>query len=136
MSGLDCKTVVACVAGAKRGGGREKSTKEGKGKVPSPLSPTPLTFSLSPYPLPLSTPATQAKQSVFCVFKYSGTPPDDHHFFVARTKTHSFSYLKTPLIRPPRSYDQRPPLGVLSRYFLYKITPLIRPVKMLGGAAE
>ena len=58
------------------------------------------------------------------------------HFFVARTKVHSFSYLKTPLIRPPRYYDQRPPLGVLSRYFLYKITPLIRPVKMLGGAAE
>ena len=58
------------------------------------------------------------------------------HFFVARTKAHSFSYLKTSLIRPPRYYDQRPPLGVLSRYFLYKITPLIRPVKMLGGAAE
>ena len=58
------------------------------------------------------------------------------HFFTARTKAHSFSYLKTPLIRPPRYYDQRPPLGVLSRYFLYKITPLIRPVKMLGGAAE
>ena len=58
------------------------------------------------------------------------------HFFVDRTKAHSFSYLKTPLIRPPRYYDQRPPLGVLSRYFLYKITPLIRPVKMLGGAAE
>ena len=58
------------------------------------------------------------------------------HFPVARTKAHSFSYLKTPLIRPPRYYDQRPPLGVLSRYFLYKITPLIRPVKMLVGAAE
>ena len=58
------------------------------------------------------------------------------HFFVARTKAHSFSYLKILLIRPPRIYDQRPPLGVLSRYFLYKITPLIRPVKMLGGAAE
>ena len=58
------------------------------------------------------------------------------HFFVARTKAHSFSYLKTPLIRPPRYYDQRPPLGVLGRYFLYKITPLIGPVKMLGGAAE
>ena len=58
------------------------------------------------------------------------------HFFVARTKAHSFSYVKIPLIQPPRYYDQRPPLGVLSRYFLYKITPLIRPVKMLGGAAE
>ena len=58
------------------------------------------------------------------------------HFFVARTKAHSFSYLKIPLIRPPRYYNQRPPLGVLSRYFLYKITPLIWPVKMLGGAAE
>ena len=58
------------------------------------------------------------------------------HFFVARTKAHSFSYLTIPLIRLPRCYDQRPPLGVLSRYVLYKITPLIRPVKMLGGAAE
>ena len=58
------------------------------------------------------------------------------HFSLARTKAHSFSYLKTPLIRPPRYYDQRPPLGVLSRYFRYKITPLIRPVKMLGGADE
>ena len=58
------------------------------------------------------------------------------HFFMPRTKAHSFSYLKIPLIRPPRYYDHRPPLGVLSRYFLYKITPLIRPVKMLGGAAE
>ena len=50
------------------------------------------------------------------------------HFFVARAKAHSF------LIWKPRYYDQRPLLGVLSRYFLYKITPLIRPVKMLGGA--
>ena len=38
-------------------------------------------------------------------------------FFVVRTKAHSFSYLKTPLIRQPRYYDQRPPLGVLSRYY-------------------
>ena len=53
------------------------------------------------------------------------------HFFVARRKAHSFSYLKTPLIRPPHYYDQRPPFGVLSR-----CTLLIRPVKMLGGAAE
>ena len=58
------------------------------------------------------------------------------HFFVARTKTPSFSYLKTPLIRPSRYYDQRPPFGVHSRYFLYKITPLIRPVKMPGETAE
>ena len=54
----------------------------------------------------------------------------------------------TPLLRPliflsenldnptTRYYDQRPPLGVLSRYFVYKIAPLIRPVKMFGGAAE
>ena len=39
--------LIACVAGTKRGGGREKTAK-------SPL------FSLSPYPLPLSMPATQA----------------------------------------------------------------------------
>ena len=39
--------------------GREKSTKEGKRKG-APLSPTPLPFSHFPYPLPLSTPATEA----------------------------------------------------------------------------
>ena len=44
------------------------------------------------------------------------------HFFVARTKAFSFSYLKTLLIRPPSYYDQRPPFGVPSCYFLYKIT--------------
>ena len=51
---------VACVAGAKKGGrwgGRKQE--RGKGKGASPLSPTPL---LSPYPLPLSTSATQARQ--------------------------------------------------------------------------
>ena len=35
----------------------------------------------------------------------------------------------TQLLRPTTTHT-------LSRYFLYKITPLIRPVKMLGGAAE
>ena len=44
---------------------------------------------------------------------------------MARTKANTFSYLKTPLIRPPRYYDQRPPFVVLSPYFLYKITPFI-----------
>ena len=49
---------VACVAGTKRGGvgDRERGKREG---VPSP-SP----FSLPPYPLPLSTPATQASFSL------------------------------------------------------------------------
>ena len=47
---------VACVAGAKRGGGGRKARKRGKG--------IPLPFSLSPYPLPLSTPATQAIPNV------------------------------------------------------------------------
>ena len=54
------------------------------------------------------------------------------HFFMARAKANTLSYLKTLLIRPPRYYDQRPPFGVLSPYFLYKITPLIRPVKLTG----
>ena len=40
-----------------RGGGREKSSKAGKSDA---LSPIPLLFSLPRYPLPLSTPATQA----------------------------------------------------------------------------
>ena len=40
-----------------RGEGREKSTKAGKSDA---LSPIPLLFSLPPYPLPLSTPATHA----------------------------------------------------------------------------
>ena len=45
--------------------------------------------------------------------------------FVARTNAHTFSYLKTPLIRTPRYYDQRPPFGVISSYCPYEITPLI-----------
>ena len=55
---------VAFVAGAKRGGGGGggggSRKGKGKGKEPSlsPQSPSP--FSLLPYPLPLSTPATQA----------------------------------------------------------------------------
>ena len=51
------------------------------------------------------------------------------HFFVARAKVHTFSYLKTPLLWPLRYYDQRPPFGVLRLYFFYKITPLIRPAE-------
>ena len=53
---------VTCVVGAKRGGGegggggREKNS-----KVSYPLSPTLLPFSLPPYPLPDSTPATKAR---------------------------------------------------------------------------
>ena len=57
---------VACVAGVKRGaegeGGREKSVKDGKREGSYPLSPIPFSFSLPPYPL--STPATQAKIKV------------------------------------------------------------------------
>ena len=43
---------LACVAGAKRGGGggREKGKREGRVSSPSPQSPSP--FSLPPYPLP------------------------------------------------------------------------------------
>jgi len=37
---------------SKKGRGREKSTKEGKGKVPSPLSPTPSLFPFFPIPYP------------------------------------------------------------------------------------
>ena len=42
------------------GSGREKSTEAGKRELKGKSSPTPLLFSLLPYPLPLSTPATQA----------------------------------------------------------------------------
>ena len=49
---------VACVAGAKRGGGgeREKGKREGR----APQSPLLFPFLPIPHPLPLSTPATQA----------------------------------------------------------------------------
>ena len=56
---LDDKTLarvnLACVAGAKRGGGGEKSAKAGQreGRVPFPISSIPLPFfssSLSPIP--------------------------------------------------------------------------------------
>ena len=63
---------------------------------------------------------------------YSGTPPYDHPFITTTLKAHTFSYLKTSLIRPPHYYDQRPPLGVLSPY----ITLLIQPVKLTGEEAE
>ena len=52
------------------------------------------------------------------------------------TEEQTFSYLKTPSIRPPRHYDQRPPFGMPSPYFLQKITPLIRLVKLAGEEAE
>ena len=54
---LDDKTLagvnLACVAGAKRGGGGEKSAKAGKreGRVPFPLPPIPFPFSLPLHPL-------------------------------------------------------------------------------------
>ena len=59
------------------------------------------------------------------LWMYSGTPPYDHPF-IATTflrsehwKAHTFSYLKTSLIRPHCYYDQSgPPFGVLGPYFL------------------
>ena len=51
---------VACVAAAKSGGGGGGGIEKGK-RERSPLSPqSPSPFFLPPYPLPLSTPATQA----------------------------------------------------------------------------
>ena len=50
--------IVACVAGAKRGGGGGGGIEKGK-KERSPLSlQSSYPFSLPPYPLPLSKPAT------------------------------------------------------------------------------
>ena len=49
--------VIACVAGAKRGGERRKARTRRKPSYP--LSPIPLLF--PPYPLPVSTPGTQAR---------------------------------------------------------------------------
>ena len=55
---------LACVTGAKRGGGgdwRKAQTGIGKGARPCPLFPIPpLPFPLPSNPLPLLTPATQA----------------------------------------------------------------------------
>ena len=53
---------VAYVAGAKRGGEGEGEQRERgeKGSEPLPSLPNPLHFPLLPYPVPLSTPATQA----------------------------------------------------------------------------
>ena len=43
------------------GSGKEEKRERGeKGREPYPFSPIPPSFSLPPYPLPLSTPATQA----------------------------------------------------------------------------
>ena len=78
---------LACVAGAKRGGGggREKGKREGS---PPPLpNPPPLfPFLPIPYPLPLSTPATQAiDQPDLCtglVRKLGSCGAVDHKFTV------------------------------------------------------
>ena len=52
---------IACLAGAKRGGGRGEGEREkGREPSPSPQSPPLFPFLPIPYPLPLSTPATQA----------------------------------------------------------------------------
>ena len=45
--------------------GQEKSTKEGKGKGAPSLPFSPLPPSLFPYPLPVSTPAMQARWDVW-----------------------------------------------------------------------
>lgn len=61
---IDLGWVVACVVGANRGGeGKWKMEKSAKGKKNHPL-PNPPSFSLSPNPLPLSTPATWATGKV------------------------------------------------------------------------
>ena len=70
------RTAVTSLRGRRKKGGRgrETSTKEGKGKgVPSPLSPIPLPFSLSPYHLPLSTPATQASCNLRRIIQLKAT---------------------------------------------------------------
>ena len=51
--------LIACVAGAKRGGGGRKERNRGKGRE-LPLSPQPPSLFPFLHGLPLSTPATQA----------------------------------------------------------------------------
>ena len=62
-------TFLACVAGAKRGGGggREIGKREGRSPPPLPNPPPLFPFLPIPYPLPLSTPATQA--TTFSAFR-------------------------------------------------------------------
>ena len=48
------------------------------------------------------------------------------HSFVAWIKAHTFSYIKTSLIRRPCYCNQWPPLRVPSCYFLSKMTLLIQ----------
>ena len=56
--GGQCPLILACVAGAKRGGrGEGEKHERGKREGGAPYPPP---FSLFPYPLPLSTSATQA----------------------------------------------------------------------------
>ena len=56
---------LACVAGEERGGVGRKARKRGKGKgAPYQLSSSPFLFSIPPYPLPFSTPATQASSVI------------------------------------------------------------------------
>lgn len=82
----------------------------------------------------------QSKQLLSTVERrYTTTPlirPSQYydHFFATRKKANSLSYLKTALIRPPRSSNQRPPLESSVVIFVIKISPLIWPFKLPGEA--
>ena len=65
---------LACVAGAKRGGGGGGGGRKAQILSKYPFSPLPpLFFSLFPYPLPLSTPATQANVDLESGMVFEGT---------------------------------------------------------------
>ena len=52
-------------------------------------------------------------------------------FVVSQMKAQSFPYFTTSLIIPSHYYHQQPLFGFPSRYFLYNLTSLIRPVKRI-----
>ena len=80
--------------GRGRGEGEKRQREKGRERRLLPLSPTSLPFSLPPYPLPLSTPATQAT-----TYTESGTFADSGRVEQILSKTGS-SY-KRPTAGPP-----------------------------------
>ena len=77
--------------GRGRGEGEKRQRVKGRERRLLPLSPIPLPFSLLPYPLPLSTPATQAT-----TYTESGTFADSGRVEQILSKTGSSYKLPTP----------------------------------------
>ena len=97
---------IACVVGIKKGGGEggrkvPKGKRKGAERRLLPLSSIPLPFSLPPYSLPLSTPATQAT-----TYTESGAFADSGRVEQILSRTNLFYKLPGPPLRVKEKVKQ------------------------------